>query len=66
MKKLFILPLVGLACLGLLIVSPVLADYILVKDVLSTSGGHLESASYLLDYSTGQTAVGQSAKAPAI
>ena len=36
------------------------ADYILVKDVLSTSGGHLESASYLLDYSTGQTAVGQS------
>jgi hypothetical protein len=44
----------------LIIVFPAGADYLLVKDVLSTSGGHLESASYLLDYSTGQTAVGQS------
>jgi hypothetical protein len=60
MKKLSILAFVGAACLALLIVSPVQADYILVKDVLSTSGGHLESTGYLLDYSTGQTAVGQS------
>jgi len=60
MRKLFNLSLIGTACLALLTVSPVLADYILVKDVLSTSGGHLESSSYLLDYSTGQTAVGQS------
>ena len=60
MKKLFTLSIVGAACLALLILSPASADYILVKDVLSTSGGHLESASYFLDYSTGQTAVGQS------
>ena len=59
-KKLFTLSLIGTVCLALLIVFPVRADYILVKDVLSTGGGHLESASYLLDYSTGQTAVGQS------
>ena len=44
----------------LMMIFPAGADYILVKDVLSTSGGHLESAGYLLDYSTGQTAVGQS------
>jgi hypothetical protein len=60
MKKHFILPLVAVAGLSLLIVSAAVADYILVKDVLSTSGGHLESSSYLLDYSTGQTAVGRS------
>ena len=60
MKKSFALSFAGTACLALLAVSPALADYILVKDVLSTSGGHLESSSYLLDYSTGQTAVGQS------
>jgi hypothetical protein len=60
MKKLFTLSFVGAACLALLIVFPVRADYLLVKDVLSTSGGHLESASYLVDFSTGQTAVGQS------
>ena len=60
MKQSSILSFVCVAALVLAIVSPVGADYILVKDVLSTSGGHLESTSYLLDYSTGQTAVGQS------
>ena len=60
MKKLLNPALIGAAIVALLLVSPVAADYILVKDVLSTSGGHLESTSYLLDYSTGQTAVGQS------
>ncbi len=60
MEKSFALSFAGAACLALLIISPARADYILVKDVLSTSGGHLESSSYLLDYSTGQTAVGQS------
>jgi hypothetical protein len=60
MKTLFDLALVGLAVLALLVVSPARAEYILVKDVLSTSGGHMESASYLMDFSTGQTAVGQS------
>jgi hypothetical protein len=44
----------------LVVILPVRADYLLVKDVLSTSGGHLESSNYLLDYSTGQVAVGQS------
>jgi hypothetical protein len=60
MKKLFNLSLIGAACLALLAITLAHADYILLKDVLSTSGGHLESASYMLDYSTGQTAVGQS------
>jgi hypothetical protein len=60
MKKLFTLSFVAAAGLALLAVSPAGADYLLVKDVLSTSGGHVESAGYLLDYSTGQTAVGQS------
>ena len=47
---------------GLIVVSsaPAEGDYILVKDVLSTSGSHVESSSYLLDFSTGQTAVGMS------
>jgi hypothetical protein len=60
MKKLLNFALIGAVCLTLVTVSGARADYILVKDVLSTSGGHLESASYLLDYSTGQTAVGMS------
>jgi hypothetical protein len=47
-------------CLTALMVLNAEGDYLLVKDVLSTSGGHLESSSYLLDYSTGQTAVGLS------
>jgi hypothetical protein len=49
-----------MASLTLLVVPWTHGEYLLVKDVLSTSGGHLESASYLLDYSTGQVAVGQS------
>jgi hypothetical protein len=60
MRKRISLTLIGTACLILLTVSLAQADYILLKDVLSTSGGHLESSSYLLDFSTGQTAVGQS------
>jgi hypothetical protein len=52
-----LLPLLGLV---VLLAAAAEADYILVKDVLSTSGGHLESSSYLLDYSTGQAAVGMS------
>lgn len=60
MNKLFFLSLLSLTCLALLTVSMVRADYILFKDVFSTSGGHVESSSYLLDYSTCQVAVGQS------
>jgi hypothetical protein len=60
MKKLFNLALIGVAGLALLTVSMARADYILVKDVLSECGGHMESSSYLVDFSTGQTAVGQS------
>ena len=60
MKNLFFLSVLSLTCLALLSVTPVQGDYLMVKDVLSTSGGHLESSSYLLDYSTGQVAVGQS------
>jgi len=60
MRKHSFLAVLSSICLTMLFVSPSQADYVLVKDVLSTSGGHLESASYLLDYSTGQTAVGRS------
>ncbi len=60
MKKLLYLSVLSLISLALLTVSPARADYLLVKDVLSTSGGHVQSGSYLLDYSTGQTATGQS------
>jgi len=49
-----------LSVIILLMISTAQAGYLMVKDVLSTSGGHLESGSYLLDYSTGQVAVGQS------
>jgi hypothetical protein len=52
-----LLPLCGLIVLSS---APAEGDYILVKDVISTSGGHVESSTYLLDYSTGQTAVGVS------
>jgi hypothetical protein len=50
----------SMAFVLLVMIFPAKADYLLVKDVLSTSGGHMESASYLMDFSTGQTAVGQS------
>ncbi len=60
MKKLLYLSVLSLISLALLTVSPARADYLLVKDVLSTSGGHVESGGYLLDYSTGQVATGQS------
>ena len=60
MKKLLYLSSLSLISLALLTLSPAQADYLLVKDVLSTSGGHVESGGYLLDYSTGQTATGKS------
>ena len=60
MKKLLYLSVLSLICLALLAVSPARGGYLLVKDVLSESGGHAQSASYLLDYSAGQVAVGQS------
>ena len=61
MKKLLYTSLLSLIYLALMPISGAQANYLLVKDVLSTSGGHLESSSYMLDYSTGQVAVGQSA-----
>jgi hypothetical protein len=53
-------PVLFLWCLVFLAGIPARGDYLLIKDVLSESGGHIESSSYLLDYSTGQVAVGQS------
>jgi hypothetical protein len=61
MKKVFALAVLFLVFPALLGISWAQADYLLVKDVLNESGGHVESANYLLDYSTGQVAVGQSA-----
>ncbi len=60
MMKLLCRSLFFLLVLTLMTVPPAWGDYLLVKDVLSSSGGHVESAGYLLDYSTGQVAVGQS------
>jgi hypothetical protein len=60
MKNPLYLVVMSLICLALLTVSPAQAAYLLLNDVLSTGGGHVESAGYLLDYSTGQVAVGQS------
>ena len=60
MKKLWQFALPSLICLALLVTTPAQGGYLLVKDVLSEGGGHAESASYLLDFSTGQVAVGQS------
>jgi hypothetical protein len=60
MKKLLYPSLFSLMCLVLLAVSAAQSDYLIVKDVFSTSGGQVESANYLLDYSTGQVAVGRS------
>ena len=60
MNKLIFGLLLSLICLALVVVFPSWAEYLLVKDVLSTSGGQVESANYLLGYSTGQVAVGQS------
>jgi len=60
MKKPLYLVMLSLICLALLTVSPTQAAYLLLNDVLSTGGGHLESGGYLLDYSTGQVAVGLS------
>jgi len=61
MKKLFYMSVLILTSLAVVTVTDTMGDYLMVKDVLSTSGGHLESSSYMLDYSTGQVAVGQSA-----
>ena len=51
-----------LSCLIITSICPIMvqADYRIVRDVLSTSGGEIESARYVLNYSTGQTAVGMS------
>jgi hypothetical protein len=58
-KLLFALSIVALTLVTLTFMSAQ-GDYLLVKDVLGTSGGHVESSGYLLDFSTGQVAVGQS------
>jgi len=60
MKNPLYLVMLSLICLAVLTVSPTQAAYLLLNDVLSTGGGHVESAGYLLDYSMGQVAVGQS------
>jgi hypothetical protein len=58
-KRLFVSLLTGI-CLSLLASAVASADHLLVKDVLNNGGGHVESASYLLDYSVGQVAIGRS------
>ena len=58
-QLLFVLSFAALVLVTLTVMSAQ-SEYLLVKDVLGTSGGHLESSGYLLDFSTGQVAVGQS------
>lgn len=60
MRKLLDFASLSIICLSLLGVPPAQGGYLLVKDVLSESGGHAESVSFLLDHSVGQVAVGQS------
>ena len=58
--KCIIAVLLSVVSLTLLAIPSARAGYILVKDVLSECGGHMESSSYTVDFCTGQTAVGQS------
>jgi len=44
--------------LSLAMSAPAMSDYILTKDVLTSAGGQVSSASYLLGYSVGQTVAG--------
>ncbi len=60
MKKTLFLTALSVIFFAFLAVSPAQSGYLQVNDLLSTSGVHVESGSYLLDYSTGQTATGQS------
>jgi hypothetical protein len=60
MRKLLHLSVLSFLCLTFLAVIPAWGGYILVKDVLGEGGGHVESASYMLDFCTGQVAIGQS------
>jgi hypothetical protein len=60
MKKLLHLSVLSFLCLTFLPVIPAWGGYLLVKDVLGEGGGHVESASYMLDFCTGQVAIGQS------
>ena len=48
MTKTKTLPAVATVLLSLTVTVPVTGDYILLKDVLGTSGGQVSSASYLL------------------
>jgi hypothetical protein len=61
MKTLSCLSVLSLTCLISLFVPPAQGDYLLLKEVFTESGGHLESSGYLLDYSVGQVVVGRSA-----
>lgn len=61
MRKTTIFALLFTVSLAFLAHSPAVADYVLLKDVLSAAGGHAESSTYLLEFAVGQTAVGLSA-----
>jgi hypothetical protein len=53
--------LVPATCLMILaMTAPAAGKYVLIKDVWSTAGGQVSSASYLLGYSLGQTITGLS------
>jgi len=59
-RKVLCQSVLSLVCLVLLVTTAAQGGYLLVKDVLSEGGGHVESASYMLDFCTGQVALGQS------
>jgi hypothetical protein len=61
MRKATMFALLFAISLVLVAHSPAVADYVLLKDVLSSAGGYVESSTYLLDFAVGQVAVGPSA-----
>jgi hypothetical protein len=60
MKNKTWLLVVAFLCLNLTMAASASGEYVLIRDVLATAGGQASSASYLLDYSVGQTIVGAS------
>jgi hypothetical protein len=60
MKKLLRLSVLSFLYLPFWAVVPAWGGYVLIKDVFTEGGGHVQSASYMLDFCAGQVAIGQS------
>ena len=58
MRKGTVLSILAVFLFSLAMGGPAMSEYVLIRDVLNTSGGQASSASYLLGYSVGQATVG--------